>query len=133
MWRIVSALLDRAGISSGEPNGASSDGRARQPQDVSSFGEIDLVSLLRSGIPVELSEDRRLVVGVLKPDSPYGGTTVGASGRQLDGGNANIIAILRGEHMSVPNARTTLQAGDRLIVVASVTGVERLRRDLEPW
>ena len=107
--------------------------REHQPQDVSSVGEIDLVSLLRSGIPVELSEDRRLVVGVLKPDSPYVGTTVGASGRRLDGGNANIIAILRGEHMSVPNARTPLQAGDRLVVVASVAGVERLRRDLEPW
>jgi Trk K+ transport system NAD-binding subunit len=107
--------------------------REHQPQDVSSFGEIDLVSLLRSGIPVELSEDRRLVVGVLKPDSPYVGTTVGVSGRQLDGGNANIIAILRGEHMSVPNARTPLQAGDRLIVVASVEGVEHLRRDLAPW
>lgn len=107
--------------------------REHQPQDVSSVGEIDLVSLLRSGIPVELSEHRRLVVGVLKPDSPYVGTTVGASGRQLDGGNANIIAILRGEHMSVPNARTPLQAGDRLIVVASADGVERLRRDLAPW
>jgi Trk K+ transport system NAD-binding subunit len=70
---------------------------------------------------------------VLKPDSPYVGTTVGVSGRQLDGGNANIIAILRGEHMSVPNARTPLQAGDRLIVVASVEGVEHLRRDLAPW
>jgi Trk K+ transport system NAD-binding subunit len=58
---------------------------------------------------------------------------VGVSGRQLDGGEANIIAILRGEHMTVPNARTPLQAGDRLIVVASATGMERLRRDLAPW
>jgi len=107
--------------------------REHQPQDLTHLGEIDLVSLLRSGIPVELSEDRRLVVGVLRPDSEYVGTTVGASGRQLDGGEANIIAVLRGEHMTVPNAKTPLQAGDRLIVVASVGGVARLRRDLAPW
>ena len=107
--------------------------REHQPQDLTHVGEIDLVSLLRSGIPVELAENRRLVVGVLKADSPYVGTTVGASGRQLDGGEANIIAILRGEHMTVPNAKTPLQAGDRLIVVASVAGVERLWRDLAPW
>ena len=107
--------------------------REHEPQDLTGVGEIDLVSLLRTGIPVDLAGDRRLVVGVLKADSAYVGTTVGASGRQLDGGEANIIAILRGEHMTVPNARTPLQAGDRLIVVASVAGVERLRRDLAPW
>ena len=55
------------------------------------------------------------------------------SGRQLDGGNANIIAILRGEHMTVPNAKMQFEAGDRLILVASATGVEELRRDLAPW
>ena len=107
--------------------------REHEPRNLTGVGEIDLVSLLRSGVPVELSEHRRLVVGVLKLDSPYVGTTVGTSGRQLDGGNANIIAILRGEHMAVPNAKTSLQAGDRLIVVASAEGVERLRRDLAPW
>ena len=107
--------------------------RDHQPQDVSAVGEIDLVSLLRSGIPVELAGDRQLVVGVLRPESSYVGTTVGLTGRQLDGGNANIIAILRGEHMTVPNATMQFEAGDRLILVASADGIERLRRDLAPW
>jgi CIC family chloride channel protein len=107
--------------------------RDHQPQDLATLGEIDLVSLIRSGIPVELAGDRRLVVGVLRTDSQYVGTTVAASGRQLDGGNANIIAILRGEHMSVPNPRMHLEAGDRLILVTTADGVQRLRRDVEPW
>ena len=107
--------------------------REHQPQDLTSIGEIDLVALLRSGIPVELAGDRRLVVGVLRPDSPYVGTTVATSGRQLDGGDANIIAILRGEHMTVPNASMHLEAGDRLILVTTAAGVERLRRDVAPW
>ena len=107
--------------------------REHQPQDLTSVGEIDLVSLLRSGIPVELAGDRRLVVGVLRPDSPYVGTTVAVSGRQLGGGDANIIAILRGEHMTVPNAKLQFEAGDRLILVVSQAHVADLRRDLAPW
>jgi len=107
--------------------------REHQPQDVTSVGEIDLVSLLRSGIPVELAGDRRLVVGVLQPDSPYVGTTVAVSGRQLGGGDANIIAILRGEHMTVPNAKMRFEAGDRLILVVSAAHLEEVRRALAPW
>ena len=107
--------------------------REHQPQDVTSVGEIDLVSLLRSGIPVELVGDRRLVVGVLRPDSPLVGTTVAVSGRQLGGGDANIIAVLRGEHMSVPHAKLRFEAGDRLVLVVSAAGVDNLRRDLAPW
>ena len=107
--------------------------RQHQPQDVTSVGEIDLVSLLRSGIPVELAGDRRLIVGVLRPGSPYVGTTVAVSGRQLGGGDANIIAILRGEHMTVPNAKMLFEAGDRLILVASAAHLDEVRRDLAPW
>ena len=107
--------------------------REHQPQDVSSAGEIDLVSLLRSGIPVELAGDRRLVVGVLRLDSPYVGTTVAVSGRQLGGGDANIIAILRGEHMTVPNPKMQFEAGDRLILVVSAAHLDDVRRDLAPW
>lgn len=107
--------------------------REHQPQDVRSVGEIDLVSLLRSGIPVELAGDRRLIVGVMRPDSPLVGTTVTVSGRQLGSGDANIIAVLRGEHMTVPHPKLRFEAGDRLILVVSAAGVDDLRRRLAPW
>ena len=83
--------------------------------------------------PDELAGDRRLVVGVLQPDSPYVGTTVAVSGRQLGGGDANIIAILRGEHMTVPNAKMRFEAGDRLILVVSAAYLDEVRRVLAPW
>jgi CIC family chloride channel protein len=107
--------------------------REHQPQDVKAVGEIDLVSLLRSGIPVELAGGRRLIVGVLRPESPFVGTTIAVSGRQLGGGDANIIAILRGEHMTVPNAKMRFETGDRLILVVGGDAVGRLRQDLAPW
>jgi Trk K+ transport system NAD-binding subunit len=107
--------------------------RDHQPQDMQSVGEVDLVSLLRSGIAVELAGDRRLIVGVLRTDSPFVGTTIAVSGRQLGGGDANIIAILRGEHMTVPNAKMRFEAGDRLILVVRGDAVPRLRKDLAQW
>jgi CIC family chloride channel protein len=107
--------------------------RERQPQDLTNVGEVDLVSLLRSGVPVELAAGRSLVVGILRDESPYVGTTVGSSGRQLDGGSSNIIAILRGEHMVVPSASTVLQQGDRLVLVTSAEGIARLEQNIAPW
>jgi CIC family chloride channel protein len=107
--------------------------RDHQPQDMQSVGEVDLVSLLRSGIAVELAGDRRLIVGVLRTESPFVGTTIAVSGRQLGGGDANIIAILRGEHMTVPNAKMRFEAGDRLILVVRGDAVPRLRKELAQW
>jgi len=70
---------------------------------------------------------------VLRAESSVVGTTVAASGRQLDGGTANVIVMLRGEHMIVPNASTQFEASDGLIVVTTVDGMEQFRRDVAPW
>lgn len=101
--------------------------------NVAPVGELDLVALLRAGIPVELSDDRRLFVGVLRADSPFAGRPISESGRKLGGVDTNIIGIIRGEHMIAPRAETVMEAGDRLIVVTDAASVERLRQQLEPW
>jgi chloride channel protein, CIC family len=107
--------------------------REHELTNLERIGELDLVSLLRSGIPVELADERRLFVGILRADSPFVATTIGASGRKLGGADTNIIAVLRGEHMLPPRADTMLQAGDRLIVVSDADSVDRLRTQLDPW
>jgi hypothetical protein len=107
--------------------------REQAPGDLAGMGELDLLPLLRSGIPVELPGERRLVVGVLHADSAYVNTTVGASGRTLDGAGSNIIGILRGEHMLAPSADTRLEAGDRLILVVRGAGLDQLREHFDLW
>jgi CIC family chloride channel protein len=97
------------------------------------LGELDLVSLVRSGIRVELANGRRLFVGVLRADSPLVGTTIGVSGRNLAGSDTNIIGIVRGENTLPPRADLVLEAGDRLILVGDATGVDQLRGQLDPW
>jgi CIC family chloride channel protein len=105
--------------------------REKHPVRIEQLGEIDLVTLLRSGIPVELPDDFRLFVGVLRKDSPLAGTTVSASGRAVAGEGTNILGILRGDHMIAPRADVVLTEGDRIIVLAR--GDVSLRAHLDPW
>jgi CIC family chloride channel protein len=110
--------------------------RILREQDLSNLGhlgELDLVSLVRSGIPVEFANGRRFFVGVLRADSAFVGTTIAASGRKLAGKETNIIAILRGKEMLPLHADTVLAAGDRLILVGDAGIVSGLQDQFDRW
>ena len=107
--------------------------REKHPVRVDQLGEIDLVTLLRSGIPVELADNHRLFVGVLRKDSTAAGTTVAQSGRALGGEGTNILGILRGNHMIAPRPDVVFTIGDRLIVLAHADHMAALRAHLDLW
>src|SRR5206468_1534906 len=65
--------------------------REQEPSNLDDIGELDLVTLVRSGIPVELSNGRRFFIGVLRADSRFVGTTIGTRGRELAGRDTNIL------------------------------------------
>lgn len=97
------------------------------------MAELDLATLLRSGLALDVGEDRRLFAGTLRPTSPFVGTTVAASGRAIGGPDTNIIAISRGADMIAPHADTVLESGDRVILVAASDSIDALRVQLAPW
>jgi CIC family chloride channel protein len=101
--------------------------------DFSHLGEVNLVSLLRSGIPVELPGDRRMVVGTIRESSRLSGTTIAQSGRAFGGGDGNIVAMVRGERMLKPRASMELHAGDRIVAVVDEIALAELASDLDPW
>ena len=107
--------------------------REKQLTNLDHVGNLDLVSLLRSGVPVDIGGGRRLLVGVLRPDSSFANTSIAESGRELAGIGTNIIAILRQEHMLAPRADMILEPGDRLVLVAGGEGMEKLRTHLDSW
>ncbi len=102
-------------------------GRASAEQ----IGELDLVALLQAGIPVELGDDRRLALGILRADSPLAHTTVAASGDKLDGDGSTILAIIRGGRTLTPHADTMLEAGDKLVLVVTDAGGPHTARHFE--
>jgi CIC family chloride channel protein len=95
-------------------------------------GRLDLLTLLRSGTPVELPDRRRLSVGALKRDSGLVHRTVGGERAAFDG-ETRVIAVIRGEHMIGVRPDTVLEAGDRIIMVSTAAGLERLEAELEKW
>jgi len=103
------------------------DRRVLNPADV---GQLDLVSLLRSGIPVELPGDRRVIVGVLRSDSEWAGRPADAGVVSAD---TSIIGVIRGEHMLVPRPDTPLEAGDRLVLLTTAQDLKRVRPHLDKW
>jgi chloride channel protein, CIC family len=105
------------------------DRQVLNPADV---GQLDLVSLLRSGIPVELPGARKLTIGVLRADCPFVGHPLDLEDGLLQG-DTNVIGIIRGERMLPPRADTVLMAGDRLILLTTQSELERLRPYLDKW
>jgi len=104
----------------------------RRIRDPAAAGGVDLLGLLRSGIPLELPDGRHLDIGVLRPASPFEGKACQALEAAItDGGE--VVAILRGEHILVPRPDTALAAGDRLILLASAAGLRQLGPSLDRW
>lgn len=101
--------------------------------DLSHVGELDLLALLTSGVPVEVPGGRQLVAGTVKPGGAFVQTTVGTSGQRLGAPDTHILAILRGETMVMPHPDTVLEAGDRLLLVVAARDVDEVRRHLAGW
>ncbi|MEP7344069.1 MAG: chloride channel protein [Gemmatimonadaceae bacterium] len=100
---------------------------------VADDNELELLSLLRGGIPVELPGERRLVVGVLRQASALVQSTIAESSAVFDPERTKIIGVIRGEHMLGPRPDLVLQTGDRLILVAGAADMDSVWKQLESW
>ena len=101
--------------------------------DLSYIGELDLFTLIKSGLPVELPGGLQLVAGTLRLDSSIVGCTVADTVRRLQTPETAVIAIVRGETFVVPSPDTVLEAGDRMIMVAETAHVDEVRQHLAVW
>jgi CIC family chloride channel protein len=100
--------------------------------DPNTICHLDLLSLLKSGVAVNLSEGKQLTIGMLRPESPWVGRPLGSKYREELGGEIEIIGILRLGEILLPHSDTLLQAGDRLLAIISPQVKERLERHLAP-
>jgi chloride channel protein, CIC family len=110
--RIALDLLKTRGLSSGL------DGRG-----------LELMSLLASGVPVNLIDGRQIRIGALKPKSSWIGQPIDPAFLEGKDG-VEFILVLRGNRALWPHADLKLEAGDRLLAVASDSGWSRLGDNL---
>lgn len=102
-------------------------GNVSLPSEVT---HLHLAALLQSGLAVDLPDGSQLVVGALQPDSPW----VGKQSESLHFGgpqkDVKLVAVLRGTSVMLPQSKTLLQPGDRLLVISTPEALADLGRHL---
>jgi CIC family chloride channel protein len=94
---------------------------------------LDLRSLLASGIPVDLPDGKRLVIGILKPNSTFVGKLVREIFPVGEKEELEVIAIFRQGHTLLPHAAVVLEAEDRLLAIATPVAWEKLKEHFSPF
>jgi hypothetical protein len=83
---------------------------------------LDLRALIASGIPVDMPDGKRLVIGMLRPKSPHVGMRV-----------QEIVAIFRQGHTLLPHAGLVFEPEDRMMAVTTPGAWEKLADHFSPY
>jgi CIC family chloride channel protein len=87
---------------------------------------IQLVTLLRSGVAVDLPDGSQVLLGALQPSSPWAGKQVQTRPDDDVLRHTRLIAAVRGTTVLLARPDTILQPGDRLLIVAHPEGQSKL-------
>lgn len=99
---------------------------------LATFGSLDLIPILKSGVPVDLPDGKQLRLGVLQPGSLCIGKPIGSGCLTGVNGNVEILAIFRNGHLLLGTPETVLQAEDQVMVVVSPERWPELAERLAP-
>jgi Trk K+ transport system NAD-binding subunit len=95
-------------------------------------GHLNLMKLLTSGIPVDLPEDKQLVIVTLNTRSPWIGRSIKTDEFSAKEKEAKIMAILRDNCMHLPHNDIILQSGDQLLLIVTPSIWEKVSQTLIP-
>ncbi len=93
---------------------------------------LHLAALLQSGLALDLPDASQLMIGVLRPESPWVGKQI--QSRNLTGPlvDTKVVAVLRGKSVLLARPETVLQPGDRLLMIAGPQSRTELAKHLAP-
>jgi len=91
-------------------------------------GGVALKGLLASGIPVTLPGGKQLLLGVLRPESPFAGMGISSHPPPELDSQVEILAAFREGRTYLPDTDFQLQAGDQMLVVISEGARDRLMK-----
>jgi CIC family chloride channel protein len=104
-------------------------GKISLPQPIT---HLHLATLLQSGVALDLPDGSQLMIGALRPESPWVGKQL--QSRVLGGSivDSKVAAILRGKTVLRARPDTVLQPGDRLLMIAPPQAQAELLTHLAP-
>jgi CIC family chloride channel protein len=91
---------------------------------------LDLRGVLEAGIHLDLPGGKRLAIGTIKSESTYVRKQISSCFPFAGLGNVEIVAVFRHGQMLLPQSGLTLEAFDRLLIIASPEDLDRLAKDL---
>jgi CIC family chloride channel protein len=95
----------------------------------SGLDHLQLMPLLRARVPLDLPDGKQLVLGSLDPGSSWVGRSL-AEGI-VESPDAELVAVLRGNHLYLPEPDLTLEGEDRLLLLASPKAWDYVRQHLQ--
>jgi CIC family chloride channel protein len=104
-------------------------GNIRWPDEVT---HLQLVSLLQSGLALELPGGSTLTASVLNPESPWTGKAIQDRPPSDAVEQSRIIAVLRGQTVLTPRPDTVLQSADRLLLIVQPDSISAVAQNLDP-
>lgn len=93
---------------------------------------LDLRTLLASGIPVDLPDNKNMLIGVLKQDSPFAKNKIGTTPLHVDHNGIEIVAIFRDGHTLLPRPEVVLEPGDKLLLITSPQDWHEQQANFDP-
>jgi CIC family chloride channel protein len=100
----------------------------RHSIDFSSIGHMHLITLLESGIPIDLPDEKQLVIGILSPSSTCTGKPIKDSCLIKNNLDWEVVAVFRGEHLIMPHPNTVLKAKDEVLVLTASENKQELQK-----
>jgi CIC family chloride channel protein len=92
------------------------------------ISHLNLRTLLDTGIPIDLPENRRLIVGTIKRGSDCIGKKAEVSFSPEQKNKIDLVAVFRGNNMLFPTSKLRLQADDRLLLIVAPGAVDQLKK-----
>ncbi|MGE5224293.1 MAG: chloride channel protein [Omnitrophica WOR_2 bacterium] len=93
---------------------------------------IDLRALMVSGIPIQLPDEKIIVIGVLKATSPFVRKDLQFCYELQDTDDFELIAVVRQGHTILPHPNMTFQAGDRFLCLTTQQIWKQLASNFAP-
>ncbi len=99
--------------------------------DPGTLGNIDLVSLLESNIPINLTNDEQLFIGTLSPKNPCVNTLIIERCFNKESKDWKIVAIIRNNELLFPDPDFKLEKGDEILILSSKEILEEIKKNFE--
>ncbi len=93
--------------------------RAHRIAGQKSLREMDIVSLMQSGIPLTLHSGERMLMGEAQQNSPLAGELIGNLAEATKDPHLKVLALFRGDEVLLPTRQSRLRPGDGLLMLCS--------------